>query len=88
MGDGRDVGRKYVGGIGCGSGCRLGSRGAVVGEAGMCRVVFLFCFCLWGVILLSCMWFVFACSLVVDWFCLFFFFDVTLVSLFDSVSCV
>lgn len=24
------------------------SRGAVVGEAGMCRVVFLFCFCLWG----------------------------------------
>ena len=42
MGDGRDVGRKYVGGIGCGSGCRLESRGAVVGEAGMCRVVFLF----------------------------------------------
>lgn len=37
---------------------------------------------LWGVILLSGVWFVFARSLVVDWFCLSFFFDVTLVSLF------
>ena len=41
-----------------------------------------------GVILLSGVWFVFACSLVVDWFCLSFFFGVTLVSLFDGVSCV
>lgn len=28
--------------------CRLESRGAVVGEAGMCRVVFLFCFWVLG----------------------------------------
>ena len=31
--------------------CRLESRGAVVGEAGMCRVVFLFCFWVLGGIL-------------------------------------
>lgn len=39
-----------------------------------------FFFFLWCVILLSCTWFVFARSLVVDWFYLSFFFDVTLVS--------
>ena len=44
MGDGRDVGRKYVGGIGCGSVSAGSWRGCMVGEAGMCRVVFLFCF--------------------------------------------
>jgi len=43
---------------------------------------------LWGVILLSGVWFVFARSLVVDWFCLSFFFDVTLVSLFLMVCLV
>nr|DAT00077.1 MAG TPA: hypothetical protein [Caudoviricetes sp.] len=38
-------------------------------------------------ILLSGVWFVFARSLVVDWFCLFFFFWCdTRLSLFDSVS--
>ena len=75
--------------------CRLESRGAVVGEAGMCRVVFLFCFWVlgglsysWSDSSLRCV--VCVCVLVVvDWFCLsFFFFGVTLVSLFDGVSCV
>lgn len=49
MGDGRDVGRKYVGGIGCVSVWRLG-RGEVawLGAWGMCRVVFLFCFWVLG----------------------------------------
>lgn len=95
MGDGRDVGRKYVGGIGCGSVWRLG-RGEVawLGAWGMCRVVFLFCFWVlgglsysWSDSSLRCV--VCVCVLVVvDWFCLSFFFGVTLVSLFDGVSCV
>jgi len=41
---------------------------------------FFFVLSLWGVILLSGVWFVFARSLVVDWFCLSFFFNVTLFS--------
>lgn len=69
-------------------------RGCVVGEAGMCRVVFLFCFWVlgglsysWSDSSLRCV--VCVCVLVVvDWFCLSFFFGVTLVSLFDGVSCV
>ena len=60
--------------------CRLESRGAVVGEAGMCRVVFLFCFWvlgglsyIWSDSSLRCV--VCVCVLVVvDWFCLSFFF--------------
>lgn len=49
MGDGRDVGRKYVGGIGCGS-VSAGVAGVMLaGEAGMCRVVFFFVFGFWRV---------------------------------------
>lgn len=63
-------------------------------SAGMCRVVFLFCFWvlgglsyIWSDSSLRCV--VCVCVLVVvDWFCLSFFFGVTLVSLFDGVSCV
>lgn len=64
-------------------------RGVMLaGEAGMCRVVFLFSFWVLGCdSSLRCV--VCVCVLVVvDWFCLSFFFGVTLVSLFDGVSCV
>jgi len=64
--------------IGCGS-VSAGVAGAVVGEAGMCRVVFLFCFWVlgglsysWSDSSLRCV--VCVCVLVVvDWFCLSFF---------------
>ena len=70
-------------GLDCGSVCRLGRGVLLVGERGNVSCGFSFFFLsLWGVILLSGVWFVFARSLVVDWFCLFFFFGVTLVSLF------
>ena len=51
MGDGRDVGRKYVGGIGCGSVWRLG-RGEVAWLVRRECVVWFFFFVLslWGVI--------------------------------------
>ena len=81
MGHGRDVGRKYVGGIGCGSASAGVAGVLLVVGSGECVVWFFF----FLFVSLGCdsslMHVVCVCVLVVvDWFCLSFFFSVTLVS--------